>query len=166
MDQEERLIMEREEKWDLARQVANLVGAIFQVGVTAAAGAAIQGAVDEGPASLIEPAGYAFSIWALIFILSLGYAVYLAMPSRREDPLLRRIGPFTAGAFFCTGMWSVFVALGQFLLAQAMLLARRLPATRSFRARGCDRCGPLAPRPATRPVFRLDHRGKRRQPHL
>ena len=74
--------------------------------MTTAAGAAIQGVVDEGPRSLVEPALYAFTIWGLIFALSLAYAAYQALPSNRHNPLLRRVGPFTAAAFFCTGLWS------------------------------------------------------------
>src|ERR671916_260577 len=115
--------MGNEGKRDTVRQVANLVGALFQVGTTVAASTRIQDVVDEGPPSLVEPAGYAFAIWALIFALSLAYAIYQALPAKRESQLLRRIGPFTAAAFFCTGMWSVFVPLRQFLFAQAMLLA-------------------------------------------
>ena len=115
--------MGNEGKRDTVRQVANIVGALFQVGTTVAASTRIQDVVDEGPPSLVEPAGYAFAIWALIFALSLAYAIYQALPAKRESQLLRRIGPFTAAAFFCTGMWSVFVPLRQFLFAQAMLLA-------------------------------------------
>ncbi len=96
-----------------------MFGALFQVGMT---GAAISEVVDEGPPSLVEPAGYAFGVWALIFVLSLVYAGYQALPASRESPLLRRIRFFTAGAFFCTGLWSVFVPLRQLLAAQAMLL--------------------------------------------
>src|SRR3712207_1694400 len=108
---------------DVARQVAVLVGALFQVVLTTAAGAAIQGVVEEGPRSLVEPAPYAFAIWGLIFALSLAYAAYQALPSNRDSQLLRRVGPFTAAAFFCTGLWSVFVPLRLFGLAQLMLLA-------------------------------------------
>ena len=54
---------------DAARQVANVVGALFQVGMTVAASTRIQDAVDEGPPSLVETAGYAFAIWTLIFAL-------------------------------------------------------------------------------------------------
>jgi len=115
--------MGSEARWDVARQAANVVGAIFQVGMTTVAGAAIQGVVDEGPRSLVEPALYAFFIWGLIFTLSLAYAAYQALPANRENPLLRRVGWFTASAFFCTGLWSVFVPLRQFGAAQLMLLA-------------------------------------------
>ena len=103
--------MGSETRRDVARQAANVVGALFQLGMTAGASAAIQGVVDEGPRSLVEPALYAFTIWALIFALSLAYAAYQALPAKRESPLSRRVGPFTAAAFFCTGLWSVFVPL-------------------------------------------------------
>ncbi len=110
------------DRWDLVRQAANVVGALFQVVVTVVASASIQEVVDRGPGSLVEPAPYAFAVWALIFALSLAYAVYQALPANREDPLLRRIGPYTAGAFACTGLWSVFVPAQELLLAQAMLV--------------------------------------------
>ncbi len=109
-------------RWDLARQAANLVGALFQVAMTVVASAGIQEVVERGPGSLVEPAAYAFGIWALIFALSLVFAVYGALPTNRENSLLRRIGWYTAGAFAFTGMWSVFVPAEQLLLAQAMLV--------------------------------------------
>ena len=109
-------------RWDLTRQVMNVVGALFQVGMTVAASAAIREVTDEGSGSLVEPALYAFAIWALIFVLSLVYAAYQALPSNQNNPLLRRVGWFTAGAFFCTGLWSVFVPERQFVLAQTMLV--------------------------------------------
>ena len=59
----------------------------------------------------------------MIFALSLIYAAYQALPANRENPLLRRIGGwYTAGAFACTGLWSVFVPAWQLVLAQAMLV--------------------------------------------
>ncbi len=116
----ERSMMEREYGMDLLRRLANVVGAIFQVGMTAVAAAGIRGVVDERT-PLIEPALYAFFIWGVIFTLSLAYAVYQSLPSRGNNPLLRRVGWFTAAAFFCTGLWSVFVPARQLLLALLML---------------------------------------------
>ena len=111
------------EKRGVARQAANLVGALFQVGVTAVASAAISDVVDSGPTPLVEPALYAFFVWGPIFALSLVYAAYQALPANRENPLLRRVGWFTAVAFFCTGMWSVFVPARQLVLAELMLVS-------------------------------------------
>jgi hypothetical protein len=105
---------------DIARQAANVAGALFQVGATAFAAAGISEVTDRGT-PLIEPALYAFFVWGPIFLLSLAYAVYGALPANRDNPLLRRIGWFTAGAFLCIGLWSVFVPEERLLFALAML---------------------------------------------
>jgi hypothetical protein len=46
------------------------------------------------------PANYVFAIWGVIYLLLLGFIVYQALPSQRENPRLRRIGylPALAGA--------------------------------------------------------------------
>ena len=113
--------MSGEARQDVARQAANVGGALFQVGATFFAAAGIREQTDRGT-PLIEPALYAFGIWALIFALSLAYAFYAALPSRRMDPVLRRLGWPTAAAFLCVGMWSVFVSGGLLLPALTMLL--------------------------------------------
>lgn len=105
-----------------ARWVAGLAGASFQVGATVVAGAAISEVVSEGPPSPVEPAGYAFGVWGVIFSLSLLFAVYQALPANRESAALRRVGWPVAGAFLCTGLWSVFVSLRQLGFAQGMLI--------------------------------------------
>src|SRR5210317_1147670 len=38
------------------------------------------------------PAGYVFSIWGLIYLGLLAYAVYQALPAQAENPSLRSIG--------------------------------------------------------------------------
>jgi benzodiazapine receptor len=38
------------------------------------------------------PAGYVFSIWGVIYIGLIAYAVFQALPSQRENPRLRQIG--------------------------------------------------------------------------
>jgi hypothetical protein len=38
------------------------------------------------------PAGYVFSIWGLIYLALIGYSLYQALPSQRENPRLRRTG--------------------------------------------------------------------------
>ena len=105
---------------DLARQAANVAGALFQVGMTAVAASSIQAETDQAT-PLIEPALYAFVVWGPIFGLSLAYAGYQALPANRTDPLLRRIGWFTAAAFAATGFWSVLVPQGWLLAALGML---------------------------------------------
>lgn len=109
-----------ETRRDLGRQATNVAGALFQVGATAVAATSIRAETDQ-TTPLIEPALYAFSVWGAIFGLSLAYAAYQALPAQRTDPLLRRIGWFTATTFVATGLWSVFVPRGWLLAALAML---------------------------------------------
>jgi hypothetical protein len=106
---------------DVARQAANLAGAILQVGVPLFVGERIARVATE-TRSLVDPGDYAFAIWSLLYLLSLAYAVYQALPANRKDPLLRRIGPFTAGAFALNGLWEILVPLRQFLLAEVSLV--------------------------------------------
>ena len=105
-----------------ARRVANVAGALFQAGAATLAGEAIGRISDENP-TLVVPAGYAFAIWGPIYALSLAYAAYQALPSKREDPLLRRVGWWTAAAFAGTGAWVPLFAARRFVLAQVTIVA-------------------------------------------
>src|SRR3712207_7042785 len=74
---------------DVVRQVANVVGAIFQIAAPIATGPAI-GRISDENSTLVVPADYAFAIWTPIFLLALIYAGYQALPAERENQLLRR----------------------------------------------------------------------------
>jgi benzodiazapine receptor len=41
--------------------------------------------------TLVTPAGYVFSIWGVIYVLLLIFAVFQALPSQREKPFLQQI---------------------------------------------------------------------------
>ena len=107
---------------DIARQFAVVVTAIFQIYGSYSVGNSV-GAIAQEFRSLIIPATYAFAIWGPIFILSLAYAIYQALPAQRENPILRAIGWWTAGAFIANGAWSYIFTNRHFILAQAILLA-------------------------------------------
>jgi len=104
----------------VVRQWANVAGAVFQILAGALAGPAV-GAVADEYGTFVLPAGYAFAIWTPIFALSLVYAVYAALPSKREDPLLRRVGWFTAAAFLLNGLWEVLFPAERLVAAQVVL---------------------------------------------
>jgi len=61
---------------------------------------------------IIEPAGYAFIIWTLIYAGSAAYAIFQAVPSQTENELFRRIGFWTASAFLGTTSWLVMARCG------------------------------------------------------
>ena len=113
------------DRWAMARQAANVVGALFQV--VAGAGGVLLLGLDVGRVSnenstLVVPADYAFVIWSPIFLLCLAYATYQALPGNRDNVLLRNVGWFSAGAFLCNGLWEILFPARQFLLAQVMIV--------------------------------------------
>jgi benzodiazapine receptor len=50
------------------------------------------GAISDSYPVLFTPAGYVFSIWGLIYLLLLGFTIYQALPSQRDNPRLERVG--------------------------------------------------------------------------
>src|SRR5215212_4248983 len=107
---------------DIARQLANLFAAIFQIYASYAVGSSI-GVIAQENRTLILPATYAFAIWGPIFILCGAYALYQALPAQRENSVFRAIGWWTIGAFLSNGAWSYAYTNRQFILAQAIIFA-------------------------------------------
>lgn len=96
-------------KTDRVRQLLNLCLAIAQPVVALLVNLEITGpsigAISNRYPTYVVPAGYAFSIWSLIFALSLGYGIWQVRPAQRENPLLRRIGWLTASALAASSIW-------------------------------------------------------------
>ena len=133
--------MSNEGRTDVARQVANVLGAIFQVVAPALAGPAIGWVSAENP-TFVVPGDYAFVIWTPIFFLALVYAVYQALPVNRENPLLRKIGWFSALAYFSNGIWELLFPEREFVLSQVVFVGISTGAVAAFvlvqRATGPD----------------------------
>ena len=106
---------------DIARQVAVTLGAIFQIAVPIFTGPAVGRVSGENP-TLVVPTDYAFVIWTPIFLLALIYAVYQALPSNRESQLLRKIGWFSALAYFSNGIWEIVFPAREFVLSQIVFV--------------------------------------------
>ena len=106
---------------DVSRQAANVVGAIFQIAVPVVTGPAVGRVSGENP-TLVVPGDYAFVIWTPIFLLALVYAVYQALPSNRENPLLRRVGWFSALTYFSNGVWEILFPAREFVLSQVVFV--------------------------------------------
>jgi hypothetical protein len=100
---------------DRPRQLCNLAFAVGQAAapaVTPALGLPFVGQVSDRYPTYVVPAGYAFSIWSLIFALSIAYAVWQMLPLQRENPLLRRVGWLTAAAFAGSTLWQLVFPAG------------------------------------------------------
>jgi hypothetical protein len=99
------------------------------------------------------PAGYAFSIWAVIYLGALAYAVYQVLPSQASNALLQKIGWLTAGGYVLCCAWlvaarfgpvwlTVPIIMGMLLfLGSAFLIATRWPEPISAMERNVVICG-------------------------
>lgn len=101
-----------------AWQVTNIVSVLFALAANYIVGARVLdlpgiNTISTTYATPLTPASYAFSIWSLIYILLLVFAVYQArdiMKPRSENDLPGKIGPYFAIANICNGLWTyVFV---------------------------------------------------------
>lgn len=72
------------------------------------------------------PAGYVFSIWGLIYIVLIAYAIYQSLPAQRENPRLRATGWWVVLGGLANSVWIFLWHYEQFpltLLAMIGLLA-------------------------------------------
>lgn len=114
---------------DITRQIATLLGIIGGVAINSipATGGGFDsdtgvGAISDQTFTLITPADYTFSIWGIIFIWTIVFAVHQALPSQRENPLYRRIGWWAALNGVLTGLWTLLFISRQFTLAWLLIL--------------------------------------------
>lgn len=82
---------------DTVRQIVNVIAVIATIAVNGlATGLPINGQTTGEISDRFDvffvPAGYVFSIWGVIYLGLLAFAVYQALPAQRENPRLRRIG--------------------------------------------------------------------------
>jgi len=81
------------------------------------------GTISDRYPTLLVAAGYAFSIWGLIFLLDVVYAIWQATGRRRADVLLGRIAPVTAAGFALTAVWMPLFSQGLFWLCLLVIFA-------------------------------------------
>jgi benzodiazapine receptor len=84
-------------KKDILRQWVNVLAVIAVIVINGLANALPLNGLTTGEISdrfqvYFVPAGYVFSIWGLIYVALIAFAVYQALPAQRDNPRLRRIG--------------------------------------------------------------------------
>lgn len=105
-------------------QVANIVSLGFALVANGLVGAQLLrlpaiADISDAFATPLTPAGYAFSIWSLIYALLVVFAVYQA---RQENgDLARKAGPYFVVASVCNGLWP-YVFVQEWLPASVVLL--------------------------------------------
>lgn len=116
---------------DRVRQVAVVVGAVLAVigafvGSGAAGGTPIQkaaGGALSADATMLSPAGPAFSIWSVIYLGLLGYAIWQALPSQAAKTRQRRIGYWMLASLLLNATWILSVQFGMLALSAVLIAA-------------------------------------------
>jgi translocator protein len=98
---------------DRIRQALVVASFAFAIVVNAAASILPLNGISTGEIAdqwrvYVQPAGYVFSIWSVIYIGQLGFVLHTLRPSQREDPLLRRIGLWPVVIALLNGVWIFF----------------------------------------------------------
>jgi benzodiazapine receptor len=112
---------------DLVRVVVVAVLAVVQVvvsalGSTGAVGEPV-GDVADTYATPLLAAGWAFSIWGVIYAGFLAYAVYQLLPGQRSRELHRRTGWWLAASAVFNPLWILAFGAQQLLLAELLIVA-------------------------------------------
>ena len=100
---------------DLVRQIVVISALAFTlvsvvVGVGGLGGTRTQDTQDgalSAEGSYLAPAGPAFSIWSVIYLGLIGYAIWQALPSQRASERQRAIGWWVAVTIVLNGLWLV-----------------------------------------------------------
>ena len=97
---------------DLLRQSANVAALLLTLVMNALASllplaGRTTGEVSDRFPVLFVPAGYVFSIWGLIYLGLIAFAIYQALPAQRDNPRLRRIGYLFVASCLFNSLWLV-----------------------------------------------------------
>jgi hypothetical protein len=85
------------------------------------------------------PAGYVFSIWGLIYIGLIAYAIYQALPSQRQNPRLRATGWWISLGGLANSTWIFLWHYEQFLLTLIAMLVLLATLIVTYLRLGIDR---------------------------
>lgn len=115
---------------DLARQIVVLSAVSFMliaavIGAGAFGNSAVQdqqgGALDTN-GSYLAPAGPAFSIWSIIYLGLIVYAIWQALPRQRTNPRQRALGWLIALTMTLNGLWLVAARFGTLFLTVVVIV--------------------------------------------
>lgn len=116
---------------DTLRQISVIITVIATIFINILANALPINGLNTGQISdnfkvYFVPAGYVFSIWGLIYIGLIAYAVFQALPAQRENPRLRSTGWWVSLGGLANIVWIFLWHYQQFpltLVAMLTLLA-------------------------------------------
>ena len=113
---------------DTLRQVLVVLAVIAVIAVNIIAVALPLNGLNTGEISdrfdiFFVPAGYVFSIWSLIYIGLIAYAIYQALPGQKENPRLRSMGYLFVFSCLANIIWLFLWHYEVFLFTLVAMLA-------------------------------------------
>ena len=128
------------ESRDVIRQITVAASAVFAVigafvGSGAAGGTPIQDAAGgalAADATLIAPAGPAFSVWSVIYLGLIAYAVWQFLPQASAAERHRRFGYWIAASLVLNALWIMSIQFDQLALSVPIIAALLVVLIRIF----------------------------------
>jgi hypothetical protein len=116
------VLSQRSARVDLVRAATVAVLALVQIAVSIITGGAV-GAVANSLHTPVLAAGWAFTIWAPIYVGFLVYAGYQLLPAQRGREVHRRTGWWAAASAVLNPLWVLTFSGRIILLAEVLLVA-------------------------------------------
>lgn len=112
---------------DRTRQLVTLVVYIITVLVNGAANALpingqMTAEISDRFQVYVIPAGYVFAIWGVIYLFLGAFTIYQALPSQRENPVLRSLGWLPALTGVLNTAWLLLFQYEQFVLTVPVMI--------------------------------------------
>lgn len=109
----------------MAQRLAVILAVVVQIGAGFLPRIGIGefiGTRSDAVRTLITPAGWAFAIWGPLFLLSIAFALWQALPAQRRNPLLARIAWPATVALAAQGVWSTYTQLANLTFVSVLII--------------------------------------------
>ena len=112
---------------DILRQISTVMALIITIVVNVLSNAIPLNGLTAGEIAdsfdvYFVPAGYVFSIWSVIYLGLIAYAVFQLLPSQRENPRLRQTGWWFVLSSAANSVWLFLWHYGYFGLSVVAML--------------------------------------------
>lgn len=109
----------------LAQRLAVIIAVVMQIGAGFLPRFGIGefiGDRSDAVRTLITPSGWAFAIWGPLFLLSVAFAIWQALPPQRTNALLDRIAWPAAVALAAQGVWSTYTQIANLTAISVVII--------------------------------------------
>lgn len=100
-----------------------VVGTLVGVGVLGTAVSDTAGGTFSADATLLAPAGTAFSIWSVVYVGLAAFTVWQWLPAQRTDPRMRSVGWLAAASMVLNAAWLLVTQQGWIWLSVVVIAA-------------------------------------------